>query len=122
MAQEIFSPSGSAFEKHYRVKDLAELWGFSKNTIRKLFVNEPGVICLGKSSDKREYCSLSIPESVALRVHERLGNNTLKPRLTRRHPLRVIRLRDLNAGVRKKPGNVLQRDAAQKHSYGEGVA
>ena len=29
-----------AREKHYRVKELADLWGFSENTIIKLFGNE----------------------------------------------------------------------------------
>jgi hypothetical protein len=35
-----------ATEKHYRVKDLAELWGFSDNTIIKQFTDEPGVLRL----------------------------------------------------------------------------
>jgi hypothetical protein len=36
----------SAVEKHYRVKELADLWGFSENTIIKLFSNEDGVLRL----------------------------------------------------------------------------
>lgn len=62
-----------ATEKHYRVKDLAELWGVSKHTITKLFENEPGVLRLEFPTGKRKYVTLSIPESVAARVHQRLG-------------------------------------------------
>ena len=36
----------AALEKHYRVRELAELWGFCDNTIIRIFANEPGVIQL----------------------------------------------------------------------------
>jgi len=97
-----------ALEKHFRVKDLASLWGFSDNTIIKLFSSEQGVICLESVPGKRKYTTLSIPESVALRVHERLGNQTFEAQLAPTNPLRVIRLRHFDAGVRKEPRNVLK--------------
>ncbi len=59
-----------AVEKHYRVKELADLWGFSQNTIIKLFSNEDGVLRLESPTGKRKYATLSIPESVAILVHE----------------------------------------------------
>ncbi len=101
-----------AFEKHFRVSELAQIWGFCDNTIIRLFAGEPGVLRLERVTAKRKYVTLSIPESIALRVHERLGNQTLKPQLPAGNPLRVIRLRDLNTGVAKKPRNVLKLKAA----------
>src|SRR6266852_4350962 len=62
------------FEKHYSVKELANLWNLSDRTIRRLFVGEPGVVEWGACERrmKRAYKTLRIPESVARRVHGRL--------------------------------------------------
>jgi hypothetical protein len=64
----------SAFEKHYSVQDICELWGWSENTIRRIFQNEPGVIKIGSPETryKRKRWQLSIPESVVVRVHAKL--------------------------------------------------
>jgi len=35
--------SAAALEKHYRVREVAALWGFSDNTIIGIFASEPGV-------------------------------------------------------------------------------
>ena len=102
----------AAFEKHYRVKELADLWGFRDNTIIKLFADEPGVLRLEWLTAKRKYLTLSIPESIALRVHERLRHKPLQSSLAASNPLRVIRLRDLNTGVAQKPRNVIKLKAA----------
>src|SRR5947209_7546299 len=92
----------TAFEKHYRVKDLATLWAVSADTITRLFRSEPEVPRVDNlGSGKRNYSVLSIPESVALRVHERLSNQALKAELPAADPLRIIRLGDLDAGVSK---------------------
>jgi hypothetical protein len=81
------------FEKHYRVKELAGLWGLSPKTVTRIFADEAGVIRLANGvTQKRKYATLSIPESVALRVHERLGNQATFPE---GRPLRMIRLGDL---------------------------
>jgi hypothetical protein len=69
------------FEKHYNVYELASVWGVSADTIRRAFRTEEGVIKLGHADlkgagqrkGKRKYFSLRIPESVAARVHQRLG-------------------------------------------------
>jgi predicted transcriptional regulator len=37
-------PASVAFEKHYCVSEVAELWGLSERTIRRIFTDEPGVI------------------------------------------------------------------------------
>ena len=65
-----------AIEPHYSVKDVAEMWKLSDEAIRRLFRTEPGVIKLGADDSyrrrKRDYVTLRIPESVLLRVHEKL--------------------------------------------------
>ena len=114
--------SSAALEKHYRVKELATLWGFSDNTIIRMFASEPGVIRLESGSGRRKYTSLSIPVSVALRVHERLGHEPFQAHLTATNPLRVVRLRDLYGGVAKKPRNILKLKPGQKFANREGVA
>jgi hypothetical protein len=108
-------------EKHYRVRELAALWGFSNNTIIRMFDGEPGVIRLESGSGRRKYTTLSIPESVALRVHERLSQETFDAQLAAGNPLRIIRLRDLDPGVAKKPRNILKLKSGQKLPNGGGV-
>ena len=63
-----------ALEQHFTPKDLAGLWRFDETTIRRMFQDEPGVLKLGKDDrrdGKRDYVSLRIPESVAVRVWRR---------------------------------------------------
>jgi len=82
-------------QKHYRVKELAALWGLSRNTIIKHFATEEGVLRIAANSGKRKYTVLSIPESVALRVHERLHQVPLPTVRLTRTPRRIIRVKDL---------------------------
>jgi len=111
-----------AFERHYRVKDLAELWGLSAKTVTRMFAEEAGVIRVANNgAGKRKYATLSIPESVALRVHERLGNQPFQATLAGGHPLRIIRLGDLNAGVPKKSRNIIKLKPSQQLAHGECV-
>ena len=114
--------SGTAFERHFRVAELAKLWGFCDNTIIKLFGNEPGVLRLERITAKRKYVILSIPESIALRVHERLGNQLFQTQLPGGNPLRVVRLRDLDGAMPKKPRNVLKLHPSQQRPDRERVA
>jgi hypothetical protein len=61
-------------ERHYTVTEIAAIWNLSKDTVRRLFQNEPGVLVLGDTSPRRRkrlYKTLRIPESVAQRVHQR---------------------------------------------------
>lgn len=63
----------SAFERHYSVEELTELWGMSDDFVRRLFLDEPGVVVFFKPrSGRRVYRILRIPESVVQRVHRRL--------------------------------------------------
>ena len=34
----------AAFERHYSVEELTELWGMSDDFVRRLFLHEPGVV------------------------------------------------------------------------------
>ena len=63
-----------AGEKHYSVPELAKLWALSERTIRRMFENEPGVLCWGSSESrfKRGYKTLRVPETVVVRVHRQL--------------------------------------------------
>jgi hypothetical protein len=73
-AQSIDASFMPALERHYTPQELGELWGFDQTTIRRLFVDEPGVLKIGKQArrdGKRSYVSVRIPASVAQRVHER---------------------------------------------------
>jgi len=65
-----------AFERHYSVTEIVELWGLSEKTVRRIFSGEPGVLELGRDEErfKRAYKTLRIPESVVQRVHRRMRN------------------------------------------------
>jgi len=46
---------------------------FHESTVRRMFIDEPGVLKYGKASrhdGRRDYVTLRIPESVARRVYE----------------------------------------------------
>jgi hypothetical protein len=64
----------SAFERHYRPSELAELWGLSPEVVRSIFVGEAGVLRVDRpeTRKKRGYCSLRVPESIAREVYKRL--------------------------------------------------
>ncbi len=66
-------PGVIVFERHYTPKELATVWRLDVSTVRKIFLDEPGVLKIGKAhrrDGKRDYLSLRIPESVVLRVHQ----------------------------------------------------
>lgn len=60
------------FERHFSTRTLAEIWGFSEDTVARWFEDEPGVLKHGETNTKRgkrRKLYLRIPESVALRVY-----------------------------------------------------
>ncbi len=63
----------STFEKHYRISELAELWGLGRETVRKLVKDDPGVAKV-KMGRKKAHTNYTVPESVAVRIHTRLLN------------------------------------------------
>jgi hypothetical protein len=61
-------------EKHYTSSELAKFWNVSPDVIRRLFVEEPGVLTIyTPHPDKRPYRSLRIPESVANRKYKEMS-------------------------------------------------
>jgi hypothetical protein len=62
-------------ERHFSVAELASRWGLSEDTVRRLFLDEPGVIVIHRPRRRtRTYKTLRIPESVAQKIYERLTN------------------------------------------------
>lgn len=64
------SPRPIHLQRHFHVRELAELWGISPNTARRWFENEPDVlkITIGYRWGKDHKVCLRIPEGVAERV------------------------------------------------------
>jgi hypothetical protein len=62
-------------ERHYAVIEVAEMWNLSPDKVREIFEHEPGVLVIGdrKPRYKRRYLTLRIPQTVLLRVHNRLA-------------------------------------------------
>ena len=62
-----------AFEKHYSILEIAKMWSLSERTIRRMFDGE-GVVNWeqAESKRKRHYQTLRIPESVMMRVYQRV--------------------------------------------------
>jgi hypothetical protein len=57
----------------YTVKELAFLWNMSPESIRRLFLNEPGTLIFRlQATGRRIYRSIRIPGKVALRVQNRM--------------------------------------------------
>lgn len=61
------------FERHFTVDEVATMWKLSKDSVRRLFRNEAGVLSLSlrQRKGKRHYATLRIPQSVLERVHKR---------------------------------------------------
>lgn len=65
----------SAFERHYRIGELARMWGLGRETVRKLVKDDPGVIKI-RMGRKKAHTIYSVPESAASRIHTRLINTS----------------------------------------------
>jgi hypothetical protein len=63
-----------AFERHYRIAELAEMWKLGRETVRLLVKDEQGVIKI-RLGRKKVQTIYSVPESVAVRIHNRLLNS-----------------------------------------------
>lgn len=68
------SPEHPAFERHYRIGELAKMWKLGRETVRLLVKDEQGVIKI-RLGRKRANTIYSVPESVAVRIHTRLLNS-----------------------------------------------
>ena len=71
---ESSAPEDPAFERHYRIGELAAMWQLGRETVRLLVKDEPGVIRI-RLGRKKAHTIYSVPESVAVRIHRRLLNS-----------------------------------------------
>jgi hypothetical protein len=67
------TPTSTTFERHFRVGELAELWGLGRETIRLLVKDDPQVVKI-RMGRKKSHTIYSVPASVAERIHTRLLN------------------------------------------------
>jgi len=74
------TPAVIATEKHYTVKEVAELWSIGENTVRRLFEDTPGVLRISMPTlTKRRHkpkVTLRIPLSLLERAHEQWSRNS----------------------------------------------
>ena len=68
------APEDPAFERHYRIGELAEMWQLGRETVRLLVKDERGVIRI-RLGRKKAHTIYSVPHSVAARIHARLLNS-----------------------------------------------
>jgi hypothetical protein len=60
-------------QRHFSVSELASTWNLSEDTIRRLFLTEPGVLVIHRPRRRaRTYKTLRIPATVAEQVYKRL--------------------------------------------------
>jgi len=75
--------AGLSVERHYSVEEIAELWNLSKDAVRRIFRDVPGVLVIGANSHergkRRRYITLRVPQSVLEKVHMQysFGNHVL---------------------------------------------
>jgi len=74
---------GEAQEQHYTPRQVAEMWGISELTVRRLFEDDPSVAKISmprllKQRERAPRVSLRIPLSALERVH---AQQTRRPRL-----------------------------------------
>jgi hypothetical protein len=63
----------TTFERHFSIGELAETWNYSRETVRQIVKDEPGVVKV-RNGPRKTMTRYSIPESVARRIHTRLLN------------------------------------------------
>jgi hypothetical protein len=65
---ESSAPPHPAFERHYRIGELAEMWQLGRERVRLLVKEERGVIGV-RLGRQKAHTIYSVPESVAARIH-----------------------------------------------------
>jgi hypothetical protein len=76
-------------EKHYSIAEIANLWGLSERTTRRILDREPGILAWGQPGDgkRRRRLTVRVPESVLLRIHGRLCRPAFTPLVPGLFPL-----------------------------------
>lgn len=62
-------------EQHYSVQQVAEMWGVSETTVRRLFEDQPGVVRISiprmmRNRKQKPHVLLRIPGSVLARLYK----------------------------------------------------
>ena len=70
---QLSGSNGSFDVLHYRIRDLAGLWALSREKVRLLVKDEPGVMKF-KLGQKKAHTTYSVPDSVAKRIYAGLPN------------------------------------------------
>ena len=76
----------TAFERHYTVDELAELWGMSDDFVRRLFLNEPGVVVFfktGQADAPTERTNSRVSRAARAQPAEKTRRLNSKPQLCR---------------------------------------
>lgn len=63
----------TTFERHYRIAELCEVWGIGRETLRRILIDEPGVVRI-RMGRRKYHTTYSVPASVAERIHRRLAS------------------------------------------------
>lgn len=70
---KIPAPDHDVLAQHLTPADLARAWQLDETTIRRIFLDEPGVLKIGRQTargGRRSYVTLRIPRQVAERVYQ----------------------------------------------------
>lgn len=59
-------------EEHYRLLDLVKLWALSRETVRLMIKDDPGVVKIAFGR-KKSHTTYTVPESAARRIHSDFG-------------------------------------------------
>jgi len=59
------TPTLPSAGRHYTVHEIAEMWRFSANLVRRLFEAEPGVLAIGEDGVATSRCESPHPSSSA---------------------------------------------------------
>ena len=68
------STQNTTFERHYRIAELCDLWGIGRETLRRILIDEPGVVKI-RMGRRQHHTTYSVPASVADRIHTRLSSD-----------------------------------------------
>jgi AraC-like DNA-binding protein len=80
LRERMLAPPEVAFDKHFRVAELAAMWKLSRRTVHRILEKELDVVRLGNERPgKRRHFTLRIPASVARRVYLRLTGKVEAP-------------------------------------------
>src|SRR5262249_49413246 len=70
-SRELTALEHPAFERHYRIGELADMWKLGRETVRLLVKDDRGLIKIRRGRKKRNPV-FSVPQTVPLKIHASL--------------------------------------------------